>query len=116
MFDIHRNFLVLCNNKLKRKKVSNIFSTSYKINYGTKSSRSGHCRSLPLSSLASYRDSHEKRSHEENILTELPKTLFSLANAGTIPEAKSYKVLAPIALHIVMTLKLLLNLRTYLMT
>ena len=77
-----------------------IFSIRYKIDYETRSSRSkgiflgeftGHCKSVPLSSLA------KKRSHKENILKELSKTL--------------YKVLALIAFQILMTLKLLLNLR-----
>ena len=58
----------------------------------------------------------EKRSHEENILKELSKDLFSLDNPGTFPVAKYYKVLSLIAFQILMTLKLLLNLRPNLTT
>ena len=70
---------------------SNIFSIRYKIDYDTKSSRSksiflgeftGHCKSVPSSSLANCRDNYMccvsgksgKRSKEENILKELSKT------------------------------------------
>ena len=105
MLGIHRNFPVLFNNKPKRKKVSNISSTRYKIDYGTKSSRSisillgeftGHCRSVPSNSLADCRDNYKlcvsgksrKRSHKENVLKESSRPCASLVNVGTIPVAK----------------------------
>ena len=61
-------------------------------------------------------ESFDKRSHEERIVKELLKTLFSLVTAGTIPVAKYYKVLALIAFQLLMTLKLFLNLRANLIT
>ena len=61
-------------------------------------------------------ESLEKRSHEESIVKELSQALFSLVTAGIIPVTKYYKVLALIALQILVTLKLLLNLRANLIT
>ena len=61
-------------------------------------------------------ESQVKRSHEVNILSKFSKTLFSLANADTIPVTKYYKLLALILFQILMTLKLLLNLRANLIT
>ena len=56
-------------------------------------------------------ESQVKRSHEENILSKISKTLLSLANAGTIPVTKYYKLLALIPFQTLITLKLLFNLR-----
>ena len=70
-----KKFLVLYNNN--------------KIDYCTKSSR-------PISIFLDdfIVESFEKRSHEESIVKELSRVMFSLVTAGTIPVTKYYKVLA----------------------
>ena len=85
MLGIHRNFAILSNNdKPKRKTVSNIFSSRYKIDYVAKSSHSISIFLVNLLGIAClynrvhlltvrtvtcdvFLESFEKRSYEESI-------------------------------------------------